>query len=270
MPSTFISTSDIATRVRSANRILATYTPPPDPTNPLTSAPSTPFLQWCFSEPGVWDHICPPLWFIAPEMDADGNPVYDYRCRCGVNVAVHSPDCQSLTIPITRMARTKTAPLIENSWVLCRWNPPPPLESWLEEYGTVSGYPHQGRYLPVSSNNKVISLPAETPPFPETSNLVIQMFKEHEAIAPKTLEEIASIQAQRDYVMPLRPDGGPDHGAGAPPGSRFSSLQQQFKDKMTFPGPKIYQPGVGENPATKPKPKPKPKPEEPLIKVVKD
>ena len=259
---------NIESRIRAANRVLAGYTPPPDPSNPITSSPSTPFLQFCFSEPGVYDHICPPFWFISWDSDEEGQPVFDYICNCGTSVNVHSSSCNGLTIAKIRMVKTKTNPLMENVWILCRWIPPPRRGDWLEFYGTTDNYPSNGRYVPVSSNSSSITFPADNPPFPETAEHIIKMFKEHAYRAPFLQEEAEIRQAKRDYTIPLRPDGGVDHGAGVLPGSQAEKYQHFFKDKLLFPGPKIYQPGLGANPVTKIGVSPNPA--EPLIKIAKD
>jgi hypothetical protein len=233
-------------QLRKANAVLARFTPTPlDPTKPQ-SAPSTPYLQWCFSEPDRYDHICPPLWFISWDSDLDGNPVYDYHCACGINRTVHTPDCQSFVIPKIRMTKVKSAPLLESCWVLCRWIPPPPESDWMEIYHSLENYPRQGRYIPVSTGGRVMTLPEANPPLPEASECVIRMFREWDERRKVFREEAESRQMLKDWTPPRRSDGTPDLNLAkeAPANSKFANTAYALKSAMTqfgqLPGKKSH------------------------------
>ncbi len=151
-------------QLRQANEVFARELGCPNNHDPL--------LAWRFSED---------LFMLVNELDNKDQPAFDFVCGCGVNRAVHEPTCQTLSRAVYRLVRAKVAPLIERRWILCRWTPPPPVNGWVDLYGTLDNYPARGRYIPLAANGHTCTLPESSPPTPDASRLACAMLKEHDS-----------------------------------------------------------------------------------------
>lgn len=150
-------------QLRKTNEIFAQEYGKPNGTDPA--------MAWIFSED---------LWMWDNALDSEGNPIFDYICRCGRNVVFHQSTCP-FTRAVYRMEHKRVTPHIRHKWVLCIWTPPPPKESWIAVYGSEDNYPERGRYLPFSSNGKTCTLEENRPPTPDDSRTVVRMRREFES-----------------------------------------------------------------------------------------
>jgi hypothetical protein len=132
-------------------------------------------FKWCWSSD---------LWALVPALDDNGNQRFEFTCDCGVDVQVHSVNCNGLTEARVLMEKAwmiePYGPLASypHMWVLCRWNPPPSLSAWKSSMGTDVDYPATGRYLPVSNDCSVVVIPPRATP------------KEHVMIARLTVHKL--------------------------------------------------------------------------------
>ena len=132
-------------------------------------APGTnlPQLAWFWSED-----------LLMPDnvLDAAGNPILDYFCACGMNRSVHEPSCTSLSVARARMHMVKVCDTVTRRWVLCRWQVPN-RNTWLEIYLTLDNFPAGGRYIPLSIESSLTTLPESSPPSEDDSRLICAMIK---------------------------------------------------------------------------------------------
>lgn len=219
-------------RLRRANAVLAnadygTLSAKPDGQHPR--------YQYFWSED---------LWTATPLLDADGKPRLEYICNCGVDKAIHDPDCKGITVAAVKFIRMKVDPTLVNVFVLCTWLPPPSEESWAEMYGSFRYYPSEGRYVPITINNHRHTLPY--PPHEETARVVVRMIRDHEEnkearqAAAATKMELREAQKTRDYTPP--------------PGSKFQQNRERLKDRMTLNGHRPGKKGAVSYPADPTKP----------------
>lgn len=82
---------------------------------------SKPLHAWKYSEDLVW-----PM----QELDDAGQPVYDYRCACGVNVSVHAASCL-LTVPTPRYIQRKVSLRLSNQWCVATLQTDGDLAAWI-------------------------------------------------------------------------------------------------------------------------------------------
>jgi hypothetical protein len=222
-------TSTLQRILRRANAILATYGGP---------QPNIPYLSWCYSEPDVYDHLAPKLWFMSHELDADGQPIHDYYCACGVNRSIHTPTCHSLIAPRIRFTKTKSELTINDSWVCCRWIPPPPESAWIDMYYSLDHYPTQGRYVALSNNGVRVYFHKDNLPMLERleaiSENIVQKHREWDLHKAEILAKVEEKEALKNWRQPRREDNGlPDTWERPPQGSAFAQKRDYFRDRMT-------------------------------------
>lgn len=111
-------------------------------------------------------------------MDDWGNVEYDFHCRCGIGISVHSPDCNwSQARPKWEMRRL--VPDADDQYVLCRWLPPGfDRDEWESTFGGVP-YPAAGYFSPVGDPQKCIKLAPGQVPLRPTTEMCIAAIKEH-------------------------------------------------------------------------------------------
>lgn len=118
-----------------------------------------PPYQWVYSE-------SPEFKRAYRLMDDGGMPLFNYRCPCGLNATVHSPDCLVAGVvaaePIFEIRKTDRR--LTNQWVMCCQQPLPSRELWLALYGTQLLYPSHGAWAPVSTEDRVLAMPPGTVP----------------------------------------------------------------------------------------------------------
>lgn len=127
------------------------------------------------------------LWALVPALDGNGDQRFEFICQCGTDVRVHSASCDRLTEARVVMEKAYMCdpfgPLesYPNLWVLCRWNPPPPLAMWRSSMGTDVDYPANGRYLPVDKGGIPVVIPPRAAPTEHEpiSHLVVRMMRAH-------------------------------------------------------------------------------------------
>jgi hypothetical protein len=203
------------------------------------------------SQPAVrWVRL-PELYTIAPKEDADGNPEYDYRCKCGLNRYTHEPDCL-ITKPMLRVARFEFPVLVRtgqgenmqvlnlrefsdpsNIYVLSRWVPPPSPVEWIRIDGDLESYPANGTYYPITVNYSgvwVRGVPEEL-----TTRAVIEAFKAyHSKTKAQHLEESQQAVDAKDWVPPKDERGRYVMSEKGPPGNRFHMIHDMVKQGLTL------------------------------------
>lgn len=177
------------------------------------------------------------------EMKPDGEvgPVYEYRCRCGVDVTVHSADCAA-TIAKVKMQRVKTCGLggefesYSNVWLLCVWREPPTKEEWINSMGTDEDYPSNGRYLPVHRGPMCVAMPRETPPelYEELSRRVVHLMRDHAQSWRDQIDK--DIEHARELQAPVEDSRG-NVIAEPPKHARYWRIKDRLKEKMKHYNP---------------------------------
>ena len=102
-------------------------------------------------------------------MTEDGDLLWNYRCPCGLNVAVHSAECVAGCLIVVEPVWSirKTDPELNDQWVLCCLQIPMTEAAWLKTFGTILPYPANGSWAPVATETHTVamhpgSLPGET------------------------------------------------------------------------------------------------------------
>jgi hypothetical protein len=191
----------------------------------LGSEHNKPRYQWAFS-----DDLMMPMVLLE-----NGKQIYDYHCACGVNVSVHSADCQ-FSVPRARWEMRNLAYNMKSVWVLVKWTPPEAeKEDWEAVFGSMP-YPEGGYYIPVSAKNHCVFIPGGDMPYRETSEMFVAAVRKHAQKTPK--QHIDDIRAAWDKTSE----------------STKEEWRQKFKDAFPvhegFPGKKENWSagGVGESP----------------------
>lgn len=128
-----------------------------------------PRYQWSWSE----DLLMPMVM-----IDDEGKVEYDYFCRCGKNVSVHSAEC-SWTTPKPKWEHRKLCPNQSHQWVLTKWvKPEASRDDWEATFGGVP-YPARGYQVPVGDYEKCVALKSGEVPLRATTQLVIMAIRDH-------------------------------------------------------------------------------------------
>lgn len=148
------------------------------------------------------------LFSLVPEyfntMDDAGEvvskPVMKYICHCGVDKAVHEPDCNGYTLAKVKLQRVSTFglggeyPQCKNVWALCTWVAPPSEADWIDSMGTDEDYPANGRYIPVHRGQFCVVIPpkASQEEYILSAKLFVTRFSQHTVEWKKEIEENTS------------------------------------------------------------------------------
>ncbi len=165
-----------------------------------------PLYRWVFSEDVLLTQ--PMLLF------QDGQPIYDYLCRCGTNVRVHSAACK-LSVPTPRWERRRICHQEKDQWIFCKWLPPPARSAWDTTLPGVP-YPSEGYYAPVGDAAKTIALVSGTLPFPETTAMLIKCVRD--------MRDKSTRQILREM----------DTGMEKKEKDSRNQLEDQVRDSLTF------------------------------------
>lgn len=205
---------------------------------------SLPNFQWAFSEPHKYDDLpgcpLPRMWYFAPDMDVDGNPIYDFHCRCGVNATIHLAECNFIA-PQVRMVELRTCLQIHDAWILTRWIPPPTRDAWQSVYGSQVNYLPEGRYIPMGFQNEKgfpirIRIPESNPPTVEHSKMVIAALREsNKALDREALAAERQRLDDRDWVR-RHPDEVPP--AGSKVSENAAKIRELLPTYLHVPGKK--------------------------------
>jgi hypothetical protein len=99
-------------------------------------------------------------------INEDGSLAYAYRCPCGVNVSVHSPECIAgqliVAEPVYEIRKTDLD--LVDQWVLCCLQIPMSEYEWRETFGTRLPYPQNGTWAPVQTETRTVAMPPGTLP----------------------------------------------------------------------------------------------------------
>lgn len=101
-----------------------------------------PLYSWAYSE-----YLQHRMLKIDPHT---AQPVFDYRCVCGLNVLVHQPHCR-LTTAVPCYIPRKMTPQLKNQWVAVVWSAPGSPEQWVREFGIRMEYPPRGYCVPTNA-----------------------------------------------------------------------------------------------------------------------
>lgn len=128
--------------------------------------------------PHAW-RFAPSLMHPGIEIDVDGNDINEHLCSCGVDVVIHKPECESLTIARKKVKMTRLLPgdKWERRWVLCRLHYPSQAD-WVRSYGTHVNYPQNGVWHPLTVNAGTIKTRPGQLPTLEDTDLVISIVRE--------------------------------------------------------------------------------------------
>lgn len=162
-------------------------------------------LQWKWSA----DLTAP-----TPELDASGEPLYDYICSCGRNMRIHQAGC-TLTTPVQRFIRMPIAPMLLNQWAICRWVMPPLEADWVRAFGNLDNYPANGTYVPLSVNDFHGGLRPGLVPDENRTWKIIHAVRNSQSIQ-QLQAEWREREALREQTLNFAPDGQliyPDKGA---------------------------------------------------------
>lgn len=143
-----------------------------------TSLGTAPQYAWCHTDSSELQH---PVQVYRQALNAEGKlgmePVYDYLCSCGKNVAIHALGCKmSRAIPRCRVE--PRLPDFPGKWVFCRLQEVPKYE-WMRVMG------HDEHYRPLMwTPQEIQRLPApgfmilKDDPNLEVTRLMISVIKE--------------------------------------------------------------------------------------------
>lgn len=195
---------NIERHIRKLNRLL------------IAELGQNPPYQWIYSESAEFKR---PM----RAMTEDGDLLWNYRCPCGLNVSVHSPECIAgmLMVVEPAWAVRKTDPSLENQWVLCCLQTPMGEDAWMRVFGSVLPYPRNGSWAPVCTETYTVAMAADTLPGENFTMAIIRGRQRSLEIADC---DIANAAAYRDEkktehrrqhirerikdVLPVNPDPG--------------------------------------------------------------
>lgn len=161
-------------------------------------------------------------------MNEDGELEWNYRCPCGLNVRVHSPECVAGMLVVVEAVweARKTDPELVNQWVLCCLQEPMPEDEWMRVFGSVLPYPSNGSWAPVGTETRTIAMEAGVLPGENFTMAIIRGRQRSRAIPDC---DIANAAASRDQkreadrrqhirerihdVLPVNPDPGKRGGS---------------------------------------------------------
>lgn len=125
----------------------------------LAELGENPLYRWIYSE-------SPDFKRAMRCIDDEGNPIWDYRCPCGLNVALHSAEClaDQLVVAVPRWEIRKIIPTFVDRWVLCCRQIPMSEYEWMQVFGTRLPYPKNGTWAPVATETYTVAAPAGTLP----------------------------------------------------------------------------------------------------------
>lgn len=143
----------------------------------LAELGENPLYRWIYSE-------SPDFMRAMRLMDDEGKLLFDYRCPCGLNVAVHSASCSppadqadedglvpwypapatSLIVAEPKWEIRKTDPGLNDQWVLCCLQIPMSEHEWQEMFGARLPYPSNGTWAPVATETRTVAMPPGTLP----------------------------------------------------------------------------------------------------------
>jgi hypothetical protein len=205
-----------------------------------------------------------------PVVNSLGEPQLDFVCGCGVNVRVHSPECngwrpgrtrsgklkqatlklqiQMKTVPLVgaalsrakiRTMQVRICPDLNDVFVICKFIPPPSREAWIASMGSDQGYPSHGSYTPVS-NNGVTAKVQDAVLIPGTTSLFTRMLREHFSRTMADWEAESDLSDRKKEGKVIR---HPVYGSilSSPPrGANFYEKEAQVRDRLTLGG---HEPG---------------------------
>lgn len=175
---------------------------------------------------------------IVPQYTAEGQPVMEYRCWCGVDRVVHEPLCGGVTVAKVKMQKVPTFGLEgefssypKSTWALCRWQPPPSKLDWVDMMGTDEDYPSNGRYLPVHKGQQCIVIPpaASANDYVDGARIMVKMMMEHRATWKA--EIAASIEKSQELRIPIE-DARGNVIREPPKGAPYWKMVDRLKNKM--------------------------------------
>lgn len=114
-----------------------------------------------------WIHSESPDFMRAMRItNEDGTLPFDYRCPCGLNASVHSPECIAgqlvVAEPVWEIRKTDLD--LIDSWVLCCLQIPMSEHEWTQTFGTRLPYPKNGTWAPVQTETRTVAMPPGTLP----------------------------------------------------------------------------------------------------------
>jgi len=200
----------------------------------LYSGPKPPEgkYQWKWSED---------LWSLVPEYRVsdyeawDPQPVFVYRCKCGVDRRVHEPHCDGLVQAKVKLQKVSVTEAefksFKNVWMLCTWIAPPDLDSWVNQMGTDEDYPKNGRYVPVHRGPHCMVLPPTTDPkeYVRLTQYVVKRMREH---AETWREEILKSKQKAERLLIPITDSKGNVLRDADPTSNYHKWRDRIKDKL--------------------------------------
>jgi len=161
-----------------------------------------------------------------------GKPAMVAVCICGVDAAIHLPECRMTTMKV-KTKRILIAPNLFNRWVFCRWMEPPSEEKWKAVFNSMEDYPRNGTYAPMASNNNTLALKPETIPTEPLTRLMINTVKSARPIL-EIIAETAERQAKEEELAQITRKG--DVISRPAKGTKWWEHHERIRDKMSTYG----------------------------------
>lgn len=187
----------------------------------LAELGENPLYQWIHSESTEFKRAM-------RMIDEDtGVPLCNYRCPCGLNAQVHSPECLvgGLVVAEPMWETRKVDEGCVDQWVLCCRQERPSEAEWFQLFGTLLPYPQTGSWAPVSTETYSIAIaPGMLPGENYTLAIIRGRQRSREITAADLNNRLDTAEAKRDAdrkwkirnriqdVLPVSPDPGKRNG----------------------------------------------------------
>jgi hypothetical protein len=177
----------------------------------LAAELGSPQYAWIYSE-------SPEFHRAMRKTDEFGKPEMDFRCPCGLNVQVHSPECLAgmLVVAEPKWEIRKTNIFLIDQWVLCCLQLPPSEDAWVEMFGSRLPYPKNGTWAPVETETYTVAMPADALPGENFTMALIRARQKSREIHPS---DLANAYENREQLRDKR---------------RFVSARDRIKDVLPF------------------------------------
>lgn len=154
-------------------------------------------------------------------------PLCNYRCPCGLNAQVHSPECivGGLIVAEPMWETRKVDEGIVDQWVLCCRQDRPSEAEWEQLFGTLLPYPQTGSWAPVTTETVTIAIAKGMLPGENYTMAIIRGRQRSREITTADLNNaFESREAKREAdlktkirhrltdVLPVSPDPGKRNG----------------------------------------------------------
>lgn len=187
----------------------------------LAELGDSPPYQWIHSESAEFKRAM-------RMIDEDTSvPLCNYRCPCGLNASVHSPECLvgGLVVAEPMWETRKVDEGMVDQWVLCCRQDRPSEAEWFQLFGTLLPYPANGSWAPVATETYTIALAAGMLPGENYTMAIIRGRQRSREITAADLNnafESREAKRERDLktkirsrlfdVLPVSPDPGKRNG----------------------------------------------------------